>query len=196
VATRKSDGSLWLYQGTGKGWVATGKRIGNGFGIFSLMAAIGDDTGDGNPDLAGIDAATGILRIYATNGSSGFRSGYTTAGSGWGIFDSIVGVGDLDGDGHPDLVARVKGTGELRLYRGNGTGGFHAGVVLTGNYSGYQLLAGSGDWNGDGIPDLMAVNPTTTQLALFPGKGAGSTAGFGPAVAFGGHGWNIFDSMS
>jgi stage II sporulation protein D len=196
VAMRKSDGSLWMYPGDGKGWVVAPTQIGSHFNIFSTLADVGDDTGDGKADLAGVDAATGDLMVYSLNGASGFRSGSIRVGSGWGIFDAIVGVGDLDGDGIPDLVARVKTTGQLRLYRGTGSGGYHPGVTLAGSYAGYTLLASPGDWNGDGRPDLLAVNPATGRLTMFPGTGSGATAGFGPAQLVGGEGWGIFDSMS
>lgn len=196
LAMRMADGSLWVYPGLGNGWVGSGKQIGRGFNVFSALTPIGDDTGDGSPDLAAINKTTGVLSIYPMNGVSGFAPPPITLGPGWGAFDAIVGVGDLDGDGHPDLVARVRATGALLLYRGNGRGGFVSGVTLPGSYAGYDLLSGPGDWTGDGVPDLMAIAHATGRLTMFPGTGVGSTAGFGPAQTVGGPGWGVFDSMS
>ena len=44
-------------------------------------------------------------------------------GTGWNMFNAIVGPGDFNGDGSPDLLARETSNGVLWLYPGNGRGG-------------------------------------------------------------------------
>ncbi|WP_457252295.1 fibronectin type III domain-containing protein [Pedococcus sp. P5_B7] len=79
----KSDGTLWLYAGNGKGgFAAAGKRIGSGWG--SVRAAFITDFDGGGPDLLTVDAK-GDLRLYRGNNRAGF-SYRGVIGKGWNIF--------------------------------------------------------------------------------------------------------------
>ena len=79
----KSDGTLWLYAGNGKGgFAAAGKRIGSGWG--SVRAAFVTDFDGGGPDLLTVDAK-GDLRLYHGNNRAGF-SYRGVIGKGWNVF--------------------------------------------------------------------------------------------------------------
>jgi hypothetical protein len=59
-------------------------------------------------------------------------------GRGWNIFNEVVGPGDWNGDGASDLIGR--GTdGTLRLYPGNGSGGFGTPSRIGAGWTGYRL---------------------------------------------------------
>jgi hypothetical protein len=81
-----------------------------------------------------------MLRLYLGNGAGGFQTGTgnTFGGSGWNNMANIFSSGDFNGDGKPDVIARDPSVGMLRLYLGNGAGGFQTG---TGN------TFGGGGWN-------------------------------------------------
>ena len=53
----------------------------------------------------------------AGNGPGGLE-GSIEIGSGMLRYDQLLGVGDLDRDGHPDLVGRLAATGRLYLLPG------------------------------------------------------------------------------
>ncbi len=64
-------------------------------------------------------------------------------------------VGDWDGDGLPDVVART-GSGELRLYRTNGAGTITGGQKIADGWNQIESFAGQNpDRAGSG---LMAVD--------------------------------------
>jgi hypothetical protein len=66
---------------------------------------------------------------------------------------------DLDGDGHRDIVV-PEPMDTLKWYRGNGDFTFKPAVDLFTQGGGYQPAdATSGDFNGDGRPDLAVVSP-------------------------------------
>lgn len=91
-------------------------------------------------------------------------------------------VGDMDRDGHPDVVA-VDANGLVGLLRADGVGGFTTptAMVSSGNHVTGLALA---DLNQDGALDLALVGHVggwdgKTDLAVMLGDGQG---GFGPAA--------------
>ena len=59
-------------------------------------------------------------------------------GNGWNDLHRITGVGDWDGDGVPDLLAR-KPDGTMWLYPGSGDGGFRASRQVGSGWGPYRL---------------------------------------------------------
>ncbi|MEU0716906.1 FG-GAP-like repeat-containing protein [Streptomyces lavendulocolor] len=75
-------------------------------------------------------------------------------GAGFNAFDALLSPGDMTGDGRPDLLARVRSTGDLYLYADNAAGGIGGGVRIAGKWNGLTLI-GAGDLDGDGHADLL-----------------------------------------
>lgn len=133
-----------------------------------------DFTGDGHADVLAIDTA-GALRVYR-GASTGQFSGTQQIGSGWGSRDLVTQVGDWDGDGAPDLIARDPATGALWLYRGDGAGGFAGARAVGRGWNVADTLLGPGDWDRDGHVDILMRRDDGT-LWLYRGDGSGGFAG-------------------
>ena len=93
-------------------------------------------------------------------------------------------TGDLDGDGHADLLAR-DGSGHLWRFPGTGSRELGKPVQLPGSWGGYSTITGFGDFTGDGRPDLFVgekgaagrhparaapTAPSVTRWARSPGS--------------------------
>ncbi|MFE2557225.1 FG-GAP-like repeat-containing protein [Streptomyces sp. NPDC059352] len=123
--------------------------------------------------------------LYNGNGDVDF-------GGGWGIYNQIVGPGDLNGDGSGDFVARDR-YGVLWLYRTNATGtAVHARVKVGSGWGAYDRIVGSGDLSGDGLNDLVA-RAKDGNLYLYQGTGQAGYP-FKPRVKIGG-GWNVYPKL-
>ncbi|RMH04053.1 MAG: hypothetical protein D6702_04285 [Planctomycetota bacterium] len=104
-----------------------------------------------------------------------------SAGGGWvvqeqlpaanGLLISVGCVGDLDGDGRPDLAQTVQNPAGIP-YR----------LEIIGSDGGHRLwsrplgwgptrLGDAGDLDGDGIPDLAAAAPNTSPAPFLPAAG-------------------------
>lgn len=140
LAIRADNGSMWLYPGTGTGSVGRGRQISTGWGSATAVAAAGDVTGDGKPDLVA-RMSTGDLRTYPGNGEGGFLR-VIAAGTGWGAATALVGVSDFDGDALADLLTRTS-TGMLQLRPGTGRGTFGSAVTIGSGWNGIRIV-GSG----------------------------------------------------
>ena len=168
IAREKSTGHLWLYPGSGTA-LATRSRIGTNWNTMREITAIGDVDRDGRNDLLAVRTSDGRLYLYP--GRAGSLGAPVVVGSGgWNSMDELTGVGDVDRDGRPDLVARVKSTGELYLYRGQGNR-FAPRIRIGTGWKTMRDLAGVGDFDRDGHPDLVAVEKSTNHLFRYPGRG-------------------------
>jgi hypothetical protein len=140
--------------------------------------AIGDFNGDGRPDYA-VPINSGSVAILLGTGTGTFTTG--TAITAKAPFEptSVV-VGDFNGDGKQDLAVlsantSTTGIGSVYIYLGSGTGTF----TLLNNYPVATALSGSrllavGDFNRDGIQDLVATNTQLGTVAVLLGNGDGT----------------------
>src|SRR5439155_18904413 len=86
-----------------------------------------------------------------------------------------VTIGDLHGDGQPDLAVANYIISSVSVLLGNGDGSFAAHADFwTGSY---PITLAIGDLNADGKPDLAvanSVNPFTGTVSVLLGNGDGS----------------------
>ncbi|HEX6149388.1 FG-GAP-like repeat-containing protein [Nocardioides sp.] len=180
---RNANGALFLRRGDGKGHFGTRVKLATGFGGVRLLAAVGDMTGDGWPDLMGQPRGSS-MRVYPGRGLAGLKASFVahsaiSAGR-------QVPVGRWNADGAPDSLFRVGST--LSLYPGNGPGGLVGGQRLEADVSAYDWIIGVSDLQVTGHADLIVRARSTGRLYAL----TGSVKGFGTRRTLGG-GMGIYD---
>ena len=146
----------------------------------SQNLAVGDLDGDGKPDLAVADSS-GFISLFRNQCTPGNISAST--------FDARVDlpaqsgslnvvIGDLDGDGRPELITTAYLPQTLSVYRNLATPGslttnsFAASVDYPLAGRGHTIALG--DLNGDGKPDITEVTELDSVMSLFQNIGSGS----------------------
>ena len=142
-------------------------------GVNPYLVAIGDLDGDGKPDLAvanGNSNTVSILRNTANNGSIGASSFAAKVDFATGTSPTSVAIGDVDGDGKPDLAVTNFNSNTVSVLRNIATSGsihpssFATKVDYTTGVT--PLLVAIGDLDGDGKPDLAVVNNNVNTVSI------------------------------
>jgi hypothetical protein len=176
VVRQARSGNLVLWRGNGSGHLTRTKVLARGFGSVGKLAAVGDMTGDGFPDLMG-QPQGGVMMLYPGRGLAGFKHPYPAYGA---IKDGVqIGIGRWNGDGAPDSLIRRGGT--LTLLRGNGPGGLSAPSRLPVDLSPYDWVIGVSDLQLTGHPDLIVRQKGTGRIYALPG----TEKGFGTRIYLG-----------
>ncbi|MEV7613980.1 VCBS repeat-containing protein [Streptomyces sp. NPDC089799] len=172
----------------------TGAAIAGNFANTNLVVGPGDLTGDGKGDLLTRDTS-GTLWLRPGNGTGTWFGNPVKVGAGWNAYKSIVGGGDINGDGRADLVAQ-SGDGHLYVYKGTGntSAPFAARDWAGGGWNGYTGIAVSGDLTGDGRADLVARDSGGTMW-LYRSQGWGGTHTFA-ARTWLSQGWNTYTQFN
>ncbi|NHC23766.1 hypothetical protein G6553_11360 [Nocardioides sp. IC4_145] len=170
VTRNKKNGALSLRRGDGTGRFSKATQLAKGFGGVRLLAAAGDLTGDGWPDLVGQPAGS-AMRVYPGRGLDGLAASYVIRSK--VTATQQVPVGRWDADGAPDVLYRVGD--RLTLYPGNGPGGLTTPRALGTDVAAYDWLVGVSDVQLTGHADVIARSKADGKLWLLPG----TTTGFG-----------------
>lgn len=160
-------------------WAPT-RIIGHGWKAGNTYAA-GAFFGEGHTDGMIVDDE-GRMWLYPGKDHGNFYAERRHIGNGWRILDQISAGIDFDGDSHPDVVGRLKGNGELRLYPGDGSGGFKPMRRIGygwGVFSSIQVVPHM----VDGKAVVYAVEKDTGRLRVYLTDGRG---GFVSRVDLGG----------
>ncbi|WP_428267289.1 FG-GAP-like repeat-containing protein [Haliangium sp.] len=199
-------GRVYVYRGTRGSWPPPGATIEPAFTIDGdpdarqlggmFVSVVGDVDHDGTRDVYASDwmhSAHGTMtgRVYVVSGVDG-RPLHTltgeTRGDGFGI--GPADAGDVDGDGHDDLIigawqhgGAAPGGGKVTLYSGKTGAVMHA---YTGKVMGETLgfdATGMGDVDGDGTIDFLLTSawstiegPRSGRVYIVSGKKPGAAA--------------------
>ncbi|WP_143658603.1 FG-GAP-like repeat-containing protein [Streptomyces sp. IMTB 2501] len=135
VAWSASTGDLYVIPVTRQGTLGARQLVRSGL-TYAKLISIGDVTGDAIGDLLAYDRS-GSLWLMAGDGHGNFQSRKPIF-SNWGTgYNAVIGVGDITGDGKPDLVERDS-SGTMWVNPGLGKGSFGGRIkAATGwNYTG------------------------------------------------------------
>jgi hypothetical protein len=127
-------------------------------GQFPVSVAIGDLNGDGKLDLATANGADGAntVSVLLNRGDGSFRAKSDYRVGSYDAIPNSVALGDLNGDGKPDLATANSGdytnANTVSVLLGRGDGSFRAKREYVVGRGPYSLAIG--DLNGDGNPDL------------------------------------------
>ncbi|WP_048585020.1 FG-GAP-like repeat-containing protein [Streptomyces viridochromogenes] len=147
----------------------------SGWTQYDVLTSPGDVSGDGRADLIARQTSTGDVYLYKAT-STGKLSARTKIASRWTGYKKIVGAGDLNGDGHGDLLAQDK-SNELWRYDGTATGKFKSRVKVFNDWgASYNVVVGVGDITGDGKADVVSRD-SAGNLYRNNGNGKGSFGG-------------------
>jgi hypothetical protein len=163
-----SGANVTVSFGNGKGGFGSAitTRVPSYTNTNPVGVAVGDFNHDGKADLAVFSntaAQTVTMSIYYGNGDGTFNGGpQYTVGNG-NYFQRQVIAADLNGDGNLDLVSTCSTTSIISavcVEMGNSDGTFqpYVAYAVSGTVSGSEESIAVGDFNNDGIPDVVAAS--------------------------------------
>lgn len=172
--------SMKVSIGAGNGFAAATPYSSANFGSSSGNGGldVDDVNGDGLPDIVAVNSVDGLAVVWLNRGISTaatFATAFETAvtynaGTANTDFYSMH-LGDLNGDGKPDIAVNRALSDLLVILMNNGDGTFASPVTYaTGDNPSELVIA---DFNRDGRNDIMIGNYNDNNVSVFLNTGSG-----------------------
>ncbi len=166
-----------IYLGNASGTYTSVGTISIQQGPTSYPIVSADFNGDGIPDLGVPLYGSNQIAILLGKGDGTFAAPVMASIPGSIVDITQIAVGDLNGDGVPDLAVIDGDNSVVDILLGNGNGSFTS-KTTNPPILGIPLNFATGDFNGDGKTDL-AVTENDGTIAILLGNGDGTFAATG-----------------
>ena len=165
-----SQAQLEILTNNGQGGFTQGTPFSTGSNPTALVAA--DLNGDGKLDLVSSSDYSNQINVFLANTGGGFsRSTIALSSNGVNLDAATILPADLENDGRPDLIVGGSNTA-VSVLRNQGNGQFGAPVF----YNDYPAALTVGDFNGDGLPDVVGANEYGNSTRVYLNEGSGRLA--------------------
>ena len=137
-------------------------------GSYPTSVAAGDLDGDGKPDLAVTNLLNNSVSLFlntSTVGNINFapRVDFSSA-----TFPISVGIGDIDGDGKPDIVTANNSSATITVLQNLSTSGnLNFSSALSRTTGSSPRSVSLGDIDGDGKAEIVVANTTGSSVSVF-----------------------------
>ncbi len=156
---------------------------------YTNAVVVADLDGDGNPDVitgnglyrdGNSEAGYASISLQTTPGTLGTPTRTTVGGD-----PAALAVGDLNGDGRPDLVVANAASGTISVLFQSPTHAFTLAATLsTGSLTPFDVAIG--DLNQDAIPDIAVATDGSNSAMIFFQTGTAGSFQPGTSLALGG----------
>jgi len=146
---------------------------------------IGDIDGDSKPDLAIANYTSSTISVLLSTSTVGSISFLPKVDFSSGTNPINLGIGDLDGDGKPDVAVSNWTSNNMSTFRNTSTSGAVSFAtradLATGNSPRGASIA---DIDGDGKPEFSAPNSGSNTVSVFPNTSTSGTISFATKLGF------------
>lgn len=163
TANRESDNvSILFGKNDGTFGSATNLTVGDG----PRSACIGDVDKDGNLDIVVANSISQTLSVLKGDGAGNFQTKVDYSHTASDVYN--CNLADLNGDGYLDVLLMGYGNSQLVTMLNLKNGTFGTGIVYP--CGGNVIAAATGDYNKDGLQDVVAVNYYGNTATVFLGR--------------------------
>jgi hypothetical protein len=186
LVTNYDDGSVSIFRNnSAPGSFSFSAKTDIATGANPESLAVGDLDGNGTADLVVTNSGGTSITVFTNKAGSGGGTDYSNPTTiGYGGTPMGITLGDLDGDGKPDIIVSNIMSNNLSVFRNTGGGGILS-FALNINYPAFlspQQISVA-DLDGDGKPELIAGGNQT--ISISKNNSTPGNISFSPAVSTG-----------
>lgn len=186
VVTNNQSDSISVYANTGSyGVVSFATKLDYATGQYPIGICTGDMDGDGKADIAVINSVSNTISVFRNTSTISNISFASKIDFSTGLTPYNVSIGDLDGDGKPDLVVANWNDASISVFKNTST----FGLISFAPKVNYVCESGTidisiGDLNGDSKPDLAVANYFSNTVSILRNNSTYGLISFAPIVNF------------